>query len=73
MHFVFTYQWKSECVDAVQKFINQMKNLFSLTVKYLKSDNEKILGCQITIFEAAEGIAHQYSVVTIPNQNRAAE
>jgi hypothetical protein len=73
MHFVITHQRKSECVDAIQKFVNQMKNLFGLAVKYLKSDNEKTLGRQITTFEAAEGIAHQYSVVATPNQNGAAE
>jgi hypothetical protein len=50
-----------------------MKNLFGLTVKYLKSDNKKTLGHQITTFKAAEGIAYQYSVVATPNQNRAAE
>jgi hypothetical protein len=34
MHFVITHQRKSECVDAIQKFVNQMKNLFGLAVKY---------------------------------------
>lgn len=72
--WLFLIHSKSCTIVVLREFINKVKNLFSSTIKTLRTDNGcEFLNTTLQNFLASLGIQNQTSCVYTPQQNRVAE
>lgn len=72
-HWIFTHEDKTQCRDAVRKFIAFAKNWWNIPVKAFHSDNESAAGPEIEGFLSNLGIVVSHSIPFHPEQNGSAE
>lgn len=72
-HWLYTHALKSECRDAIQKFIALVKNWWNLPIKAFHYDNERSAGDNVEVFLNNCGIIVSHSTPAHPEQNGPAE
>lgn len=72
-HWLYTHTFKSECREAVRKFIALVKNWWNLPIRAFHYDNEQSAGDNVEAFLNNCGIIVSHSIVGHPEQNGPAE
>jgi Reverse transcriptase (RNA-dependent DNA polymerase) len=72
-HWLYTHAFKSECREAVRKFIALVKNWWNLPIRAFHYDNETAAGAEVEAFLANCGIVISHSIPGHPEQNGPAE
>jgi len=72
--WVFLMQRRSELFHIFEKFHNEIKNQFGVSIKILRSDNAKeYFNTPLTTLLESEGILHESSCPNTPQQNGVSE
>ena len=72
-HWLYTHAWKSECREAVRKFIALVKNWWNLPIRAFHYDNEVAAGAIVEAFLNLYGIIVSHSIPAHPEQNGPSE
>jgi hypothetical protein len=72
-HWIYTHESKSQCRDAIRKFIALIKNWWNIPIKAFHYDNEAAAGAEIEGFLNNIGIVVSHSIPYHPEQNGPAE
>ncbi|KAL4376249.1 hypothetical protein GQ457_02G000200 [Hibiscus cannabinus] len=74
MTWIFLLRLKSDAVLYIKQFFAYVQNHFSVTVKYIRSDNgTEFFNSSCSEFFSTLGVIHQSSCVSTPQQNGIAE
>lgn len=72
--WLFLIQFKSEVIVVLRNFLNRIMNLFSTTMKVLRTDNDcEFFSSEFQSLVSDYGILHQSSCVYTPQQNGVVE
>jgi hypothetical protein len=72
-HWIYTHEARSQCRDAIRKFIALIKNWWNIPIKAFHYDNEQAAGDEVEGFLSNIGIVVSHSIPYHPEQNGPAE
>lgn len=68
-HWIYTHKARSQCRDAIRKFIALIKNWWNIPIKAFHYNNEAAAGAEIEGFLNNIGIVVSHSIPYHPKQN----